>query len=143
MDFMNWNVQALHLWILSGSRLTLVYLIHMLVQLLYFLYFIHMSSYIKALPLPFICEAQTRHLWGAAPAYDAWGTPLPAHSAVSCRVMPRGFFFKSRLAPTRLRLGPIRAELGWLRLESAETAETADSGRNSKKKKKCKTHRLN
>ena len=92
MDFMNWNVQELHLWILSGSRLTLVYLIHMLVQLLYFLYFIHMSSYIKALPLPFICEAQTRHLWGAAPAYDAWGTPLPARSATSCHV---DFFFKA------------------------------------------------
>ena len=43
------------------------------------------------------------------------------------------FRFFSRLAPTRLQLGPIRTESGRLgpyRQISAETAETADSGRN-------------
>ena len=77
---------------------------------------------------------------GAAPASNAArrsnarGTPLPTCSAVSCHV---AFVFSSRLAPTRLRLGPIRTESSCI-------------GRNrrfrpkfKKKKKRCKTHRLN
>ena len=78
---------------------------------------------------------------------DARATPLPARR---CRV--QNFFF--RLAPTRLRLGPIPVESGRIgrnfrigpyrekppnRSVSGETAETgaepADLGRNSKKKK--------
>ena len=101
------------------------------------------------------CEARTRHQRCRTRVRrgDAWGMPQPARPAASRSIMPRGFHFlkadSRRLAPTQLRIGPIRAESGrfrrelaWISLnrpyqpESAETAETADSGRNSKKKKK-------
>ena len=61
----------------------------------------------------FVAVKHERGTRGAAPASntarrgDARETPLPTCSAVSCHV---AFVFSSRLAPTRLRLGPIRTE---------------------------------
>ena len=54
----------------------------------------------------------------AAPAFDTvWrgdvqGTPLTARRCRFGPRLPRGFFFFHRLAPTRLRLGSIRADSG-------------------------------
>ena len=70
------------------------------------------------------CEARTRHQRCRTRVRRGGtrrrrGTPLPAHPAVSRHIMPCGFhFFKAdsrRLAPTRLRIGPIRACIGWNR----------------------------
>ena len=65
----------------------------------------------------------------------------------SGRILPRVFFFFSWLAPTRLRLGPIRVESGQLGPYRAKQLKWPIQAKiqNSKKKKKkrCKTHRLN
>ena len=78
-----------------------------------------------------------RGIGGAAPASDAAGRARDATARASSRVRPRHATWRvpffSRLAPTRLRLGPILTESGRLgpyRQISAETAETADSGQN-------------
>ena len=75
---------------------------------------------------------------GAAPASDAAtrrGRCCPRVPPRRATWIPRVF---SRFAPTRLRLVPIRVELGRLWPESAVSAETDDSGRNYKIKKKKK-----
>ena len=59
----------------------------------------------------------------------SWGRRCPRVWPQCATCIPRVF---SRLVPTQLRLGPIRAESGQLGLESAEPD---DSCRNSKKKK--------
>ena len=85
---------------------------------------------------------------GAAPASDAAGRgdargmPLPAHPAASRRVMPCGFhFFKAdsrRLAPTRLRIGPIRACIGRNRPYRPKPPKRPIQAEIQKKKKKKK-----
>ena len=72
---------------------------------------------------------------GAAPTSDVatrQGSHCPRVQPHPATWIPRVF---SRLAPTQLQLGPIRAESGQL---GPKSAETDDSGRNLKKKKKKK-----
>ena len=75
-----------------------------------------------------------------------------AAARASGRVITCGFFFLSRLAPTRLLLEPIHTESGRLGPKSAVSAvsadmavsaETPDSGRNSKKRVQNTPFQLN
>ena len=83
-----------------------------------------------------ICEARTRHQ-RCRTSVRHGGTRRRARDAAaraSRRVMPCGFhFFKAdsrRLTPTRLRIGPIRAESGRFGPVSAVSAGIGRIGRN-------------
>ena len=89
MDFMNWNVQALHLWILSGSRLTLVYLYYThacptLIFLVFHSYvFLYKSAsftiYLWSTDVaPLRCRTRVRRVRDAAAR--AFGRVLPRHA---------------------------------------------------------------
>ena len=85
----------------------------------------------------FLSRMHGRSSRGAAPASDAVRRGRDAADRASGRVCHVVSFFFRRLAPMRLRLGPIRVDLhrlGPYRPKSAKwlvQAETADSSRNS------------
>ena len=109
MDFMNWNVQALHLWILSGSRLTLVYLYY--THACPTLIFLVFHSYV------FLYKGTsfTIYLWSTDAAPLRCRTRVRRVRDAAARafghVMPRGFFF---LKPTRTNAAPTRADSRWI-----------------------------
>ena len=144
MDFMNWNVQALHLWILSGSRLNLVYLYytHACPTLIFLVFHSYVFLYKGA--------SFTIYLWSTDMAPLRCRTRVRREGRRCPRIRPRpaaschgDFFLKADSHQRGSDSG--RFALNW-----------ADSGLNrpkplkrpiqaeiQKKKKKCKTHRLN
>ena len=83
---------------------------------------------------------------GVAPTFDAagrgdaWGMPLPARLAESCRVVPCGFQFfladSRRQASTWLQLGLIRVESGRLEPYRPKPPKRLIQAKIQKKKKK-------